>query len=81
MWALGVTLYEMCALKMPFDANSLKSLINRIERGLYDPLPPHYSKELKELVKRCLTVKTNLRVDLRQIFLAPFIQKHIESNT
>jgi NIMA (never in mitosis gene a)-related kinase len=39
IWSLGVILYELCALKPPFDASSLHMLALRIVRGNYTPLP------------------------------------------
>ena len=50
MWSLGVVLYELCALKPPFNADSLHFLALKIVRGSYNPLPQHYSKDLKNLV-------------------------------
>jgi NIMA (never in mitosis gene a)-related kinase len=43
MWSLGVLLYEMCALKPPFNGGSLHVLAMQIVRGVYSPLPTHYS--------------------------------------
>lgn len=39
IWSLGVILYELCALKPPFDGDSLHFLCMRIVRGVYAPLP------------------------------------------
>jgi NIMA (never in mitosis gene a)-related kinase len=33
IWSLGVILYELCALKPPFEANSLAALALRILKG------------------------------------------------
>ena len=44
IWSLGVILYEMCALKPPFDGNSLTSLALKITKGEYNPIPSIYSK-------------------------------------
>lgn len=35
VWSMGVMLYEMCALKPPFDAPSLHLLSMKIIRGVY----------------------------------------------
>lgn len=48
IWSLGVILYEMCAKKPPFDANSIHLLALKIVRGQFPPIPSCYSKELKK---------------------------------
>jgi NIMA (never in mitosis gene a)-related kinase len=47
---MGVMLYEMMALKPPFDAPSLHMLSMKIVRGAYTPLPSTWSNGLKQLV-------------------------------
>jgi NIMA (never in mitosis gene a)-related kinase 1/4/5 len=51
VWSMGVMLYELCALKVPFDASSLHLLSMKIVRGVYNPLPAHVSLPLQNLVK------------------------------
>ena len=33
IWAMGCVLYEMCALKVPFDAPNISALVQKIVRG------------------------------------------------
>merc|ERR1719343_1058275 len=37
IWAMGCILYELCALKVPFDAPNISKLVEKICRG---PTPP-----------------------------------------
>ena len=39
VWALGCVLYELCMLKHPFESSSLFSLVNKIVRDHYKPIP------------------------------------------
>lgn len=50
MWAIGIVLYEMMALKSPWTASSLGELGQQISRGKYPPLPEGYSNGLKNIV-------------------------------
>lgn len=54
IWSLGCILYELCALKHPFQANSWKNLILKICQGPIHPLPALYSWKLQGLVKQML---------------------------
>jgi NIMA (never in mitosis gene a)-related kinase len=51
VWSLGVMLYELCALKPPFDAPSIHLLSMKIVRGVYNPVPTSFSSEVKALIK------------------------------
>lgn len=50
VWSLGVLLYEMCALKMPFDAQNLPLLSLKIIKCSYNPLPPNFSKKKNSFI-------------------------------
>ena len=58
---MGVMLYEMCMQKLPFYGESLHMIYMRIVGGAYDPVSGSYSSELKELIKKCLTVDPSKR--------------------
>ena len=67
IWSLGVLLYEMCALKMPFNAQSLPKLSLNIIKGTYNPLPIHYSKDLKTLIALMLQVDPYKRPSIYEV--------------
>jgi NIMA (never in mitosis gene a)-related kinase len=35
MWSLGCVIYEMCALKLPFQANNMNDLFKKLIKGNY----------------------------------------------
>jgi NIMA (never in mitosis gene a)-related kinase len=64
IWSLGVMLYELCALKPPFEGCNLHFLALKIIRGQYSPLPSHFSRELKNLVAQMLTIDVHRRPNI-----------------
>ena len=44
IWALGVILYNLCAQKLPFEANSLPLLALKILKGSFQPITGSYSR-------------------------------------
>mmetsp|Transcript_41011 Transcript_41011/g.30160 ORF Transcript_41011/g.30160 Transcript_41011/m.30160 type:complete len:157 (+) Transcript_41011:501-971(+) len=79
IWSLGVLLYELCALKPPFEGASIHSLAMKIVRGQYPALPAHYSRELKTLVGQMLTIDFNKRLSINQILKQPIIARRIQA--
>jgi serine/threonine protein kinase len=79
IWSLGVLLYEMCALKMPFDAQSLPLLSLKILRCSYNPLPPNFSKDLRSLMSVMLSVNINKRPSINEILRQPIIKSRIKN--
>lgn len=67
VWSMGVVLYELCALKPPFDAENIPKLALKICAGNYNPIPRHYSKELRGLVASLLSRNPDHRPSIHQI--------------
>ena len=77
IWALGVLIYEMMTFKMPFNAINLPALSLKILRGIYQPPPSYYSKDLINLVKLCLNLEPKRRPSAETILKMDFIKKRI----
>jgi NIMA (never in mitosis gene a)-related kinase len=67
IWSLGVILYEMMQLKLPFDATNLPMLSVKIIKGVYNPLPNCFSKDLRTLAAMLLVVDSNKRPTINEI--------------
>ena len=78
IWSLGVLLYEMCALKMPFDASNLPQLYMKIINCNYQPLNNKYSDELKNLIRDMLNETSCKRPTISKILENPIIRPRIK---
>lgn len=47
IWSLGCIVYELCNLRVPFDALSHHGLIMKVMRKSYPTISPHYSRQLR----------------------------------
>jgi NIMA (never in mitosis gene a)-related kinase len=79
IWSLGVMLYELCALKPPFDGSNIHFLGLKIVKGEYSPLPSHFSREIKTLISQMLTLDVQRRLNINQILKTPIIARRIKS--
>ena len=79
IWSLGVLLYEMCMLKMPFEGNNIAQLSLKIMKGSYQPLSSVFSSQLKKLVDSMLNVNTIKRPNINDILRKSFIQNRIKN--
>ena len=79
IWALGVLLYELLTFKMPFNAKSLPTLSIKINKGEYAPPSSKYSSEIRDLLKKCLTLKPEERPSIDEILKLPLIKNRINN--
>jgi len=78
IWALGCLIYELCALKPPFEANTQATLALKIKTGKYPPLPKVYSPALNDAVRMMLQVNSNKRPTAAEFLRAEKIQRCVE---
>lgn len=81
IWAMGCILYELCCLKVPFDAPDLRSLVNRITRGPAPTLPPHFSSQLRQLVAEILARDHTRRPAAATILAKPILAAKVQKLT
>ncbi|XP_034454282.1 NIMA-related kinase 12 [Hippoglossus hippoglossus] len=79
IWALGCLLYELCALRPPFAASNLMSLLYKITRGEYDPVPDVFSDDISSLIKRMLSLDPENRPSAACVLSSAYVQIHQEN--
>ena len=77
IWSLGCVLYEMITLMPPFRATSMAGLSQKVTRGIYDPIPKHFSLDLQNIVKACLQIKPANRPQCEKILATPGLLNHM----
>ncbi|XP_009880686.1 PREDICTED: serine/threonine-protein kinase Nek5 [Charadrius vociferus] len=75
IWSLGCVLYELCALKHPFEGNSLHQLVLKICNGRFHPVSPNYSYDLRILISQLFKISPRDRPSINSILRKPFLQK------
>lgn len=77
VWALGCVLYEMAALKVPFDAANLQALVQKIVRGPMPQVPATYTAELRQLCWDLLHRDQSQRPSATDIIQRRYVQDEI----
>ncbi|XP_070994923.1 NIMA-related kinase 12 [Oncorhynchus clarkii lewisi] len=77
VWALGCLLYEICSLRPPFAASNLLSLLSKIIRGEYSPVPQTYSDSITPLVKILLCPVPEDRPSAGAILDMIYVREHL----
>lgn len=77
VWALGCVMYEICNLRHAFDAQSINGLAVKILRGSFPPINQTYSKPLRDLIGKMLSVKPSQRPNIIDILNKSFVRKKL----
>ena len=67
IWALGCLIYEMAALRPPFEAPSQPVLAQKINRGRFPLLPSMYSEELYRTIRWMLNIDVTKRPRIEEL--------------
>lgn len=74
-WSLGCVLYESLTLRHAFNADCLKSLVLKICRGTYPPVPSSFSEDAKGLVTKLLQKDSTKRPSMNDLLELPIIHE------
>ena len=77
MWSLGVVLYELATLKLPFHATSLGKLA-RLVLGRDPPPPKRCSPGLSDLLAKMLCKRATHRPKARRLLRDSFVRHHAQ---
>ena len=67
IWSLGCLVYELAALKPPFEASNHLALAMKIKSGKYDRIPLRYSEELQKVIRGMLEIDPLRRVSIADL--------------
>ena len=56
----------------------MHNLALKIVRGNYNPIPTHYSRELKNILNMCLQTDMNKRPSINKLLKQPLLQNRIK---
>ncbi|XP_015773755.1 PREDICTED: serine/threonine-protein kinase Nek4-like [Acropora digitifera] len=77
VWALGCCVYEMCTLQHAFNAKDMSSLVYKILKGKFPPLPSNYSPDLCSIVHSMLEQDPQKRPSAQRLLRHNYIKKQI----
>ena len=75
VWAIGILLFEMMALKRPFNGQGMKALMESVLAGKIPPLPSKFSPELQGVAMAMLQEDPNKRPSMAEVFHLPHMIK------
>lgn len=78
VFSLGCVLYEMAALRVPFEANTLPDLYKKITQGIISKIPSSYSDDLYNVIKLCLKVDPRQRPTVEELLNNPIVANRIK---
>eukprot|EP00747_Dinoflagellata_sp_TGD_P169738 gnl/TRDRNA2_/TRDRNA2_199535_c0_seq1.p1 gnl/TRDRNA2_/TRDRNA2_199535_c0~~gnl/TRDRNA2_/TRDRNA2_199535_c0_seq1.p1 ORF type:complete len:344 (-),score=44.46 gnl/TRDRNA2_/TRDRNA2_199535_c0_seq1:50-1081(-) len=74
-WALGVLLYELCTLELPFSGSNALAVAMRIAEGRpAEPMPDSYSEDLRGICAALLQVDAKRRLTASRLLGHPILR-------
>jgi NIMA (never in mitosis gene a)-related kinase len=78
IWSLGILLYQLCSLKIPFPGNSLVAITQRIMRLNYEPIDTEvYSKNVVNLIESMIQKDPEQRPSINSLLKYPLIWEKV----
>ena len=77
IWSLGCLIYELAALKPPFEAANAYSLAMKINQGRISRIPSRYSDGLYDVIKMMLQLDPRSRPRVEDLEVLPVLQPYM----
>ena len=78
LWSIGCVIYELCALRPPFQGKDLDELYENVCRGQPERINKAYSDELWKMILMLLQVDVDKRVDCNKFLNSDLIKKKMQ---
>ncbi|KAF8822284.1 NEK kinase [Cardiosporidium cionae] len=78
IWALGVVMYEIATLRIPFQAPNLAILFNKVCNEPTPLIPSRYSQNVRQLCASMLHKDSTKRPTATQILQSPILQREVK---
>jgi len=78
IWSAGCLLYEIAALKPPFEASNHLSLALKIKSGKFDRIPIMYSEDLQKVIQLMLNINQDERPTTEELLTIPHINLRVQ---
>jgi serine/threonine protein kinase len=77
VWSLGIVMYQLMCLELPFEGSNSNRIYNLIINDDYPPPPieSNYSDELKQIVSQMLEKDQYKRIHIQELYENPFFSK------
>lgn len=75
IYSLGVVMYEMTALRLPFDTRSLQELQKKVSQGFYKRIPSKFSNDLYTLIKSMMNTNPRMRPSADDLVKDPIVKE------
>ena len=76
-WSLGIIIYELVSLKLPFTAENERQLEILIRQGIFEPLDG--PEDLRNLVGSLLSKNPDERITYSEIKESPFLKEYFKA--
>eukprot|EP00667_Euglena_gracilis_P004299 EG_transcript_4319 len=78
MWAFGCLLFELAALRRPFESDDLQAVIRHILMADVPPLPEQYTTDLQDLLHLLLQRNPEDRPEANALLHLPIFKRHLK---